>query len=104
MNPEVMNARWNLRKLVKELLLLEEHLTDPEQQCADCIWKHLLKSEAWLEEAATLDGQGEFTSLLQQSGERLKAIQETVKLNELRLAAIATRRFRKVLMTYAVNL
>lgn len=104
MNPEVMNARWNLRKLVKELLLLEEHLTDPEQQCSDCIWKHLLKSEAWLEEAATLDGQGEFTPLLQRSGERLKAIQETVKLGELRMAAIAARRFRKVLMGYAVNL
>jgi len=104
MNPALMTPPWNLRKCVKEMLLLEEHLTDPEQQCPDCIWKHLLKAEAWLEEAATLDGRGEFSGVLRGADIKLRAIQETVKLGDLRTAAIATRRLRKHLQPYVVGL
>ena len=104
MNRAIFTVPWNLRKTVKEILLLEEHLTDPEQTCPDCIWKHLLKAEAWLDEAATLDGRGEYTSLLQNAGSKLRAIQETVKLGDLHTAALAARRLRKSLQPYVVGL
>jgi hypothetical protein len=47
---------FNLREAAKQLLLLEDHLSQPERRCEDCIRKHFLKAEALLEEGATLTG------------------------------------------------
>lgn len=49
------NAQHNIREIVKQLCLLEDHLFQPSKRCADCIWKHLLMAEALAEEALTLD-------------------------------------------------
>jgi hypothetical protein len=51
---DMHNPRYNVRQLVKELILLEDHLSCGEKQCRECIAKHALKTEAWLEEALTL--------------------------------------------------
>lgn len=101
-HPALMTVGWNLRKAVKELLLLEEHLTDPEQQCPDCIWKHLLKTEAWFEEAATLDGQRQYARLLAPASTELTRIQSLVKAGKLTDAAIASRQLRKGLQPYVL--
>jgi len=53
--PDLRNPALNLTDVTKELLLLEDHLTIPDRQCQDCIRKHLLKSEALLDEALQLD-------------------------------------------------
>lgn len=103
-HPKLMTVPWNLRKAVKELLLLEEHLTDPEQTCPDCIWKHLLKTEAWFEEAATLDGRREFSSVLGNAASTLRVVQAHVKQGQLREAAITARQMRKGLQPYVVGL
>jgi hypothetical protein len=44
--------------------LLEDHLFHQSKRCPDCIQKHLLKMEALLEEAQTLDKKGEYSELL----------------------------------------
>ena len=100
-HPDLKTVRWNLRKAVKELLLLEEHLSDPEQRCPDCIWKHLLKTEAWLEEAATLDNRKEYTVLLSNAQRNLQSIQARVS-TDLREANIASRMLRKALQPYVI--
>lgn len=48
----------NLRDVVKQMLLLEDHLLHADRRCPDCIRKHLLKIEALVEEARSLDTTG----------------------------------------------
>lgn len=55
-----MEAEFNIREIVKQLLLLEDHLTDPEKYCVDCIRKHLLMVEGLAEEAVTLEPKGDW--------------------------------------------
>jgi hypothetical protein len=54
---------FNLREAAKQLLLLEDHLSQPERRCDDCIRKHFLKAEALLEEGATLTGRAAHKAL-----------------------------------------
>ncbi len=60
----LMDPLYNLREAAKELLLLEDHLCHPQKHCPDCIRKHLLTTEALLEEAVRLDTEGEKLGLL----------------------------------------
>lgn len=53
---DVMDPRTNFRGIVKQLLLLEDHLAHEDRRCDDCINKHLMTAEALAEEAVTLDG------------------------------------------------
>jgi hypothetical protein len=56
-NPfNIMDPLFNIRNMIKEMILLEDHLNIPAQYCPDCIVKHLLKCEALAEEAISLDG------------------------------------------------
>lgn len=52
----VMDPRFNMREVAKQLLLLEDHLTQPRRRCNDCIRKHFAMAEALCEEAMTLGG------------------------------------------------
>ena len=46
---------FNLREVTKQFLMVEEHLTQPNKFCLDCIRKHLLTAEGLAEEALALD-------------------------------------------------
>ena len=46
---------FNLREVVKQLTLLEDHLAHPYKVCPDCIRKHLITIEALAEEASAMD-------------------------------------------------
>lgn len=50
----VMRAHQNLHDVVKQMILLEAHLFDPERTCWDCCSKHMLTIQALLEEAHSL--------------------------------------------------
>lgn len=50
------DPKYNMIQIIKESLLLEDHLLDPKKQCKDCIFKHLLKIIALQEEAVSLAG------------------------------------------------
>ena len=60
----IMDPLFNLREAAKQLLLLEDHLAHPAKFCPDCIRKHLLTAEAFLEEAVGLDKTGTLTEKL----------------------------------------
>lgn len=46
---------FNLEAACLELLLLQEHLIDPQKRCPECILKHFLAIEALLREVRSLD-------------------------------------------------
>jgi hypothetical protein len=51
----VMDFRFNVREICKQLILLEDHLTHGPKRCMDCCIKHFLTIEAFSEELLTLD-------------------------------------------------
>lgn len=50
----VMRPAQNMRDIIKQMVLLEDHLFQPQKRCVDCIRKHFLTVEALAEECATL--------------------------------------------------
>jgi len=51
----VNDPEHNLREIVKQLILLEDHLFQTDKQCVQCIAKHLFGIEAYAEEGISLD-------------------------------------------------
>lgn len=72
----ILDPRFNLREAAKQLILLEDHLFHPERRCDDCINKHRLTLEAFLEEAITLDKTGEYNSVI---GNTLTQFRDTMR-------------------------
>jgi len=54
-NPLLSSAEFNVREITKQFLLLEDHLSNEEKFCVDCVRKHLMTVEALAEEAIALD-------------------------------------------------
>lgn len=50
-------AAFNLREVIKNMLLLEDHLFHPKKRCVECISKHFLLIEGLAEEAVTLQAE-----------------------------------------------
>lgn len=50
----VLRPTQNMRDIIKQLALLEDHMYQPQKRCVDCIRKHFLTVEALAEECATL--------------------------------------------------
>ena len=71
---DMHNPAFNVRALVKELILLEDHLSCNEKQCRECIIKHALKSEAWAEEGLTLSPDAGLSNLFQSLLPRLNVL------------------------------
>lgn len=57
---ELMDPRHNMREVAKQLILLEDHMAHKPKRCVDCITKHFLMVEGLLEEAITLDKEGNY--------------------------------------------
>ena len=53
-NLPVLDFRFNVREIIKEIVLLEQHLVHPGKYCSDCVKKHFLTVEALSEEMLTL--------------------------------------------------
>lgn len=62
----ILEPEFNFRETVKQLILLEDHLTQVLKRCLDCILKHFLAIEGFLEEAKTLDVNGRYNLLITQ--------------------------------------
>jgi hypothetical protein len=60
----ILDPKFNLREVAKHMILLEDHLFQPGRRCDDCINKHRLALEAFLEEAITLDKTGEYQKII----------------------------------------
>lgn len=64
---KILDPRFNLREAAKNLILLEDHLFQALKRCNDCIKKHCLLIEGFLEEGITLDKSGEYRKELTES-------------------------------------
>lgn len=81
--------KWQYEQLVKELLLLQDHLTDPSCPCETesemCIRKHLLIIEAYARETVAMEKSSAYREdlekLVQEAREKRKA-QERKLLGE----------------------
>jgi len=103
---KIMDPKFNLREAAKNCILLEDHLSHVGKQCSDCIKKHCLMIEGFLEEGITLDKKREhkkefddaikdFRVIFQRLADKLK----TDELNEEDCLEVAQeiRKLRKPL-------
>lgn len=74
----VLNPAFNIREVVKNILLLEDHLLDPDRRCMDCIKKHSLIIEGFLEEAITIDKKQKYVKLLKPFPKKMRKIQSMI--------------------------
>ena len=74
----VLDPLFNIREMVKNLLLLEQHLFVPEHRCVQCIRKHTMLIEAFLDEAYSLDESHGYTQLLKDSRTALSDVTDKV--------------------------
>ena len=51
----IMDPKFNMRESAKQCLLLEDHLNNTKKRCYDCIRKHFLTTDGFLEEAVSLE-------------------------------------------------
>lgn len=51
----VMDPKYNMQQIVKQSILLEEHINNERKRCTDCITKHFLHIIGLAEEAVSLD-------------------------------------------------
>ena len=62
-------VKWQYDQIIKELLLLQEHQTDPTCPCQTdgemCVRKHLLTLEAYAQETIPMEENEEFKEKLQ---------------------------------------
>jgi hypothetical protein len=73
---DIFNPIHNIKEICKEFLLLEDHLQAPEKRCNDCIRKHLLKAEAFAEEAIALDKTGKYLEMCQPLPIEIRKLQD----------------------------
>lgn len=52
----VTDPAYNMKEIIKQLVLLEDHLINRKKRCPDCISKHFLTIIALQEEAMSLAG------------------------------------------------
>lgn len=69
----IMDPRFNLREVGKQLILLEDHLFHESKRCWDCIKKHALTIEGLLEEAITLDTKEVYRNIIMSTLKKFKA-------------------------------
>lgn len=95
----LLDPKFNLREVCKHCVLLEDHLFQREKRCNDCIKKHLLTMEAFLEEAVTLDKIGQLTPIIETVLQALKqATKDFVNSGDYTRLAQNLRDMRKNLM------
>ena len=70
----VNETAHNLREILKEMVLLEDHLFHPEKRCGSCIIKHLLKIEALFEEAVSMDEEGTYAEITDGAADSIRAL------------------------------
>lgn len=72
----IMSPLYNLREIMKQMALLEDHLNHPRKRCPDCIRKHFLTIEALFEEAVSLDNEFEYSEILDGKAQEIRDLEE----------------------------
>ena len=71
---KILDPRFNLREAAKNMILLEDHLFQCGKRCSDCIKKHCLTIEGFLEEGITLDSKREYVKELEKSNDEFREV------------------------------
>jgi hypothetical protein len=74
----LMEPEFNMREVTKNMILLEDHLFHDDRRCPDCVRKHCLTIEAYLDEAFSLDKAGKYTEVLESTSRQFKPISESM--------------------------
>lgn len=96
----VLDVRFNVREIAKQMVLLEDHLCQPRRRCNDCIRKHFAFIEALAEEGMSLDPTGPYFRMLADLQELCRVLYAELK-REMRAyceTAVAIRKIRKPLL------
>lgn len=72
----VTDPAFNLRETAKQMLLLEDHLSNEGKMCSQCIIKHSLTIEGYLEEALCLDCDNKYTAEINETLAEFKKIEK----------------------------
>jgi hypothetical protein len=101
----VLNPCFNIREAVKNILLLEDHLMDPDRRCRDCIMKHSLLIEGFFEEAITIDKEMKYIKLLKNIPQKMRKIQSMIIIGRNKYSDIVLelKSIRKPLMNISFN-
>jgi hypothetical protein len=99
----VLRPALNMRDVIKQLILLEDHLFNKKKRCADCIRKHFLTIEALAEECVTLCKPKAVLEIAEKLAERTRALHLSWEKNRnlphaSTFIASRLRRMRKDLM------
>lgn len=96
---DLTDPAFNLREIVKQMTLLEDHLCHPYKMCLDCVRKHLMTIEALAEEASSMDMQGATIPLDEAIAELARTWMERVGDGQnVRAVAEEVRALRKRMM------
>lgn len=71
---KILDPRFNLREAAKNMLLLEDHLFQCGKRCSDCIKKHCMLIEGFLEEGLTLDKERTYIKLFEEKIKEFRTI------------------------------
>ena len=74
----VLDPEFNIREIVKNILLLENHIMHKENRCLQCLRKHSCLIEAFLEEAMTIDKHYKHLKLLKPMPKQVRKIQKMI--------------------------
>lgn len=97
-NLAITDPRFNLREITKQMILLEEHLTQPHKVCMDCIRKHLMCIEGLSEEGMCLDKDQKFEIAFQKTyTTAIRAIHAIEDETPLPVVGQSIRKVRKAL-------
>lgn len=77
----ILDPRFNMREAAKQCLLLEDHLNNQGKRCFDCIRKHFLTIDGFLEEAISLEGDNNMRGVYRQRHNEWMKIQKIYAQN-----------------------
>ena len=72
----VSDPAFNLRELIKQMLLLEDHLFEEQKLCIECCNKHFLMCDGLAAEGVTLDNEKKYTEVLEEAAQICRKLQD----------------------------
>ena len=91
----VMDPRFNMREICKEIILLSSHLGSKDRSCIDCLQKHLLTIEALAEEGISLDKTQTYVNLLEPIPSKCRTIMKKLLSKQID-PLVTSQEFRSI--------
>jgi len=73
----ISSPYFNIREICKQMCLLEDHLNHSNKRCPDCIIKHFLSIEAYLEEGVSLSQDPRLSKFLSHVSSLMRQLEQS---------------------------